>query len=77
MTQLKDHIRRMLLEFMDEIEAAKWQGKERELVSHFAFFKLDQKCGLLPRIIRCCANCHRRAGHPSYGSLQNTCLQRI
>ncbi|MBL0019581.1 MAG: hypothetical protein IPP17_24900 [Bacteroidetes bacterium] len=48
MTQLKDHIRRMLLEFIHEIEAAKWQGKERELVSHFAFSKLVKNVGCCP-----------------------------
>ena len=38
----------MLLEFIHEIETAKWQGKERELVSHFAFSKLVKNVGCCP-----------------------------
>jgi hypothetical protein len=51
MTQLKDHIRRMLLEFMDEIEQDQWKGKEREIVSRFTFSKLIKNVG-------CCSEFH-------------------
>jgi hypothetical protein len=45
MHDLKPELRRMLLEFLSEIEAARWQGLERELVSHFAFSKLVRNIG--------------------------------
>lgn len=54
MSELKDHFRRMLLEFIEEIEAAKWQGKEREIVSRFTFSKLIQNVG-------CCDEFHHAA----------------
>jgi hypothetical protein len=47
---LQQELRRMLLEFVAEIEAAKWQGKERELVSHFAFSKLVKNIGCCPAL---------------------------
>ncbi len=48
MSELKYEIRRMLLAFIQEIEASKWQGKERELVSHFAFSQLVKNVGCCP-----------------------------
>jgi hypothetical protein len=48
MSNLKSELRRMLLEFIQEIETNNWQGKERELVSHFAFSKLVKQIGCCP-----------------------------
>ncbi len=42
---LKNEIKRMLKEFIGEIEAEKWFGKERELVSRFVFSKLIKNIG--------------------------------
>ena len=37
---MKDFLKNMLTEFFWEINKEKWPGKERELVSRFAFSKL-------------------------------------
>jgi hypothetical protein len=42
---LKEHILRMLNEFIIEIKNEQWFGKERELVSRFAFSKLIKNIG--------------------------------
>lgn len=45
---LKEELKRMLLEFIEEIKNEKWFGKERELVSRFAFSKLVKN-------VNCCS----------------------
>jgi hypothetical protein len=50
MSQLKTELRRMFLEFIQEIEAEKWKGKEREAVSAFAFSKLVKNVGCCPEL---------------------------
>jgi hypothetical protein len=45
---LKEELKRMLQEFIKEIEDDKWFGKERELVSRFTFSKLVKNIGCCP-----------------------------
>lgn len=42
---LKELIKNLLIEFYEEIRAERWFGKERELVSRFAFSKLVKSVG--------------------------------
>jgi hypothetical protein len=42
---LKEELRRMLLEFIHEMQQENWFGKEREIVSRFAFSKLIKNIG--------------------------------
>jgi hypothetical protein len=42
---LKKELKRMLLEFIQEIESEGWFGKEHELVSRFGFSKLAKNIG--------------------------------
>jgi hypothetical protein len=42
---IREELRRMFLEFIEEIEKEKWFGKERELVSRFTFSKLVKNVG--------------------------------
>jgi hypothetical protein len=47
---LKEELKRMLEEFIKEIEDEKWFGKERELVSRFAFSKLVKNIDCCPEL---------------------------
>lgn len=47
---LKEELKRMLTEFIKEIEDEKWFGKERELVSRFTFSKLVKNVGCCPEL---------------------------
>jgi hypothetical protein len=51
---LQHHLKRMLIEFLDEIKKEKWFGKERELISRFVFSKLVNNIG-------CCENLYDTA----------------
>ena len=50
-TTLKDFLNKALVEFVDEIQQEKWFGKERELISRFAFTKLIGLAGKHPLFI--------------------------
>jgi len=45
---MESEIRRMLVEFIKEMELENWFGKEREIVSRFVFSKLLRNIGCCP-----------------------------